>query len=71
MLVHEQGEQIDNVELAIMDTHHYVEGAESKLQEAKTLSIAARKVNILTKKMCCILLILIIVICAVLLPIIL
>ena len=45
LLVHQQGEMIDNIEININDAHNYVEKGEKQLHKAKENSIAARKVS--------------------------
>lgn len=44
LLVHQQGEMIDNIEININDAKNYVEKGEKQLDNAKKNSIAARKV---------------------------
>ena len=44
MLVHQQGEMLDNIELNLNDAKNYVEKGEKQLQKAKASHQAARKV---------------------------
>lgn len=44
MLVHQQGEMLDNIELNVNDAKNYVEKGEKQLQKAKVSHQAARKV---------------------------
>lgn len=46
MLVHQQGEMLDNIELNINDAKNYVEKGEKQLQKAKSSHQAARKAYI-------------------------
>ena len=44
LLVHQQGEMLDNIELNVNDAKNYVEKGEKQLQKAKENHQAARKV---------------------------
>lgn len=45
LLVHHQGEMIDNIEINIGAANNYVEKANVKLNKAKKSHMSARKVN--------------------------
>eukprot|EP01017_Pseudomicrothorax_dubius_P013049 TRINITY_DN15615_c0_g1_i2.p1 TRINITY_DN15615_c0_g1~~TRINITY_DN15615_c0_g1_i2.p1 ORF type:complete len:314 (+),score=82.63 TRINITY_DN15615_c0_g1_i2:80-1021(+) len=63
LLVHAQGEALDNIELNIDQAHNYVNKGERKLQEAKEYHQSSRK------KLCCLAVIGIIVLVAIVVPI--
>lgn len=44
LLVHQQGEMLDNIEISLNDSKSYVEQGEQELIKAQTLHKAARKV---------------------------